>query len=145
MALWDWDENYWNPWPEMERMRRRMDRLLGRLGRTVAGAPFPLVNVWSNDEKAVVTAELPGVKGDELDISVENDVLTIGGSREPEKIEEGETCHRHERGHGSFSRNVALPFAVDPEKVEATCRNGVLTVSLPRTQASRPRKVEVKG
>ncbi len=145
MALWDWDEGYRGPWREIERMRQRMDRLFHELTGTVAGAPFPPVNVWSNDEKAVVTAELPGTKMENLDISVESDVLTLRGSREPEKLEQDETYHRHERGYGSFTRNVALPFAVDAEKVQATYKDGVLTVSLPRTPASRPKKIEVKG
>ena len=147
MAGWDWDFGRFdrNPWRELERIRRRGTELFGALRSNVFGAPFPQVNVWSDDEKAVVTAEVPGVKAEDLDLSVEGEVLTISGSREPVKIEEGERCRRHERGHGAFSRTISLPFAVDADRVEASYVNGVLRVTLPRSESSKPKKVAIKG
>jgi HSP20 family protein len=145
MALWDFEPFESSPWRELERMRRRMRRMLGELGGPAIGAPFPAVNILSDDDKAVVTAEIPGMKPEDLDVSVENDVLTIRGSREPEELEEGDRYRRRERGRGRFSRSVSLPFAVEAEGVEATYRNGVLRVTLPRSESSKPRKVEVAG
>ena len=147
MARWDWDSDrfYWNPWRELARMGRRANDLVDTLRGNVLGVPFPPVNVWCNNEKAVVTAELPGVKAEDLDLSVEGEVLTLSGSREAEKLDEGERFRRHERGHGAFSRTVALPFAVDADKVEASYAEGILSVALPRSEASKPKKVEIKG
>jgi len=145
MALWDAELFDWYPWRRLEELSRLADRLLGEATGALIGTPFPAVNVWADDEKAVVTAEVPGVKAEDLDISVESDVLTIRGSREPEKLQEGERYRRHERGHGQFTRSVSLPFAVDSDRVEARYKNGVLTVTLPRTEASKPKKIAIKG
>jgi len=145
MAHWDFDMFDWDPWHDFERLRRRMNALFGRVAGEVLGGPFPPVNVWSDDEKAVVTAEVPGVRKEDLDISVENDALTLKGSREPEEISEGERYRRRERGRGSFSRMIPLPFPVQAEGVEASYKNGVLTVTLPRAEASKPKKIEIKG
>jgi len=145
MTDWDIDLLDWYPWRTLQDMHRRMSRLLADVTDSVLGTPFPPVNVWTNDEKAVVTAELPGVKKEDLNVSVERDVLTISGSREPERLQEGESYRRHERGHGSFARNVSLPFAVDAENVTADLKDGVLSVTLPRTEASKPRRIQIKG
>jgi len=147
MARWDWDfETFdWNPWRELARMGRRANDLVDTFSGNVFGVPFPPVNVSCDSQKVVVTAEIPGVKPEDLDLSVQGEVLTLSGSRGPEKLEGDERFRRHERGHGAFLRTVALPFAVDGDKVEASCVNGVLSVSLPRSEASRPRKIEIKG
>ena len=145
MVLWDIQRRDWNPWREVDRMRRRMNRLLGDVSGTVLGGPFPAVNVRSDGSQAVATVELPGVRPEDIDINVENDLLTIRGSREPEPLAEGERFRRHERGHGSFVRDITLPFTVDAEKVQATYAGGILTITMPRTEASRPRKIEISG
>ena len=146
MAIWDWDiGTRWNPWREMDRMRRRMNQLVRQTAGGVLSGPFPPVNVWSNDEKAVATVEVPGVATEDLDISVENDVLTISGARDPEQTAEGVRYRRHERGHGAFSRNIPLPFSVEPDEVEASYENGILTITLPRAEVSKPRKIEITG
>ena len=146
MVLWDWDRDLFgrDAWRELARMRSRMNRLLGDITGTVLGTPFPPVNVSSDTEKVVVTAEVPGVKAEDLDLSVENDVLSISGSREPEKVADDEAYRRHERGHGAFARGVRLPYAVNPERIDASYADGVLTVTLPRSEASKPRKIEIK-
>ncbi len=142
-----WDRDIWfvrDPFGELDRLRRRMNRLFSAtVGQGLSGA-FPPVNVWSNSEKAVVSAELPGVNKEDLDISVENDVLTIKGHREPEKLAEGEVFRRNERGYGSFRRSVGLPFAVEPEKIKAEYKDGILRLELIRHEASKPRQIEIK-
>jgi HSP20 family protein len=149
MALWygDWDSDWFgrNPWRELESMRRWMGRLLSEMSDGAFGASFPLVNVRSDDQKAVVTAEVPGVKQEDLDVSVEDGALVIRGSREPEELAEGECYRRRERPYGAFARRVELPFAVDADRIEASYAQGVLTVTLPRSEASKPRKIEIKG
>ena len=145
MALRNWDVMDWSPWRDLDRMRRRMSRLMGDVAGSVIGTPFPPVNVWADDDHAVVSVEVPGVPSEDLDISVENDVLTVRGSRTPESLEEGERYRRHERGHGVFARRVALPFAVEADQVKADYEHGVLRIELPRAEASKPRKIEITG
>jgi HSP20 family protein len=102
------------------------------------------LNAWTNQNQAIITAEIPGIDADTLDINVIGDTLTLRGTREPEPIKEGETLLRGERNLGSFSRSLQLPFQVDAPKVTARAKNGVLIITLPRAEAEKPRKVAVK-
>jgi HSP20 family protein len=102
------------------------------------------MNVWTSEDNAVLTAELPGCNPDALDISVVSDTLTLSGSRAQKELEEGATYHRRERTCGGFTRTFQLPFTVDPNKVEASFERGVLKVTLPRAEADKPKKIEVK-
>jgi HSP20 family protein len=134
-------------WREIDRLRRDMDRLLEgsmHLPRVRAGR-YPAVNVWTNDQEGViVSAELPGVSPESIDISVTADTLTISGSRAPEDLPEEAQYHRRERYCEPFSRTVQLPYTVDTNKVEASAENGVLMISLPRAEAEKPKQIEVK-
>lgn len=137
-----------SPWREIEQMQRDMDRLFNRMTRfdRPAIAPeFPAINIWANEEGLVVTAELPGVNTDDIDISVVNETLTLSGIRQPDTLEEGDKYHRRERRHGKFSRTFQLPFAIEADNVEAVFENGVLHVSLPRAEAEKPKKIAVKA
>jgi len=147
MVLWDRTSDLldFGQWRELDRMHRRMNRLLRGIGITPTIPQFPPLNVWSDAEQAVVTAEMPGVRREDLDITVTNDVLSVRGSRAPEALKEGERCVLHERGHGSFARTVRLPFAVDSSKASARYIDGVLRITLPRSEAEKPRRVEIKG
>ncbi len=132
-------------WQEMERLQREMNRLLESFPpRRVQPAPsFPAMNLWVSDEGTIVTAEVPGIKPEDIDISVVNDLLTISGERLPEQVEENVRYHRRERGCGKFARSIQLPFAVDANKVEASFENGVLTINLPRKEEEKPKKIKV--
>jgi HSP20 family protein len=134
-------------WREMERLRRDMDRLFEGTAPRFARARgrFPAVNVWASEQEGViVTAELPGVSPDSIDISVTADTLTINGSRKPEDLPEGAQYHRRERYCDEFSRSVQLPYSVDTDGVEASLENGVLRIVLPRAEAEKPRQIAVK-
>ncbi len=131
---------------EMERLRREMNELFDRAGRAprLSGASsYPAMNVWMDADGAIVTAELPGVDPNDLDISVQNNTLTLKGSRTPEELEEGETYHRQERGYGQFQRAFQLPFEVEGSDVDATYEKGVLRIFLPRSEADKPKKIQV--
>jgi HSP20 family protein len=125
-----------------------MNQLFDRVDRgpslSVAGS-YPAMNVWANADGVVVTAELPGLDIEDLDISVNNNVLSVTGSRNPEELPEGTTYHRQERGYGQFQRTFQLPFEVETEDVEATYNNGVLQIALPRAEADKPKKILVKS
>ena len=135
------------PWREMERLRREMDRIVSNVGTaTGAAAPgYPALNVWTNEDGAIVTAELPGVSAEDIEISVVDDTLTLSGARKANDLKEGEVYHRRERGSGKFARALQLPFPVQATKVEAVFDKGVLSISLPRLEADKPRKITVKA
>ena len=124
---------YASPWREVRRMRREMDRLLNSAQQDVDTAPcYPAMNVWTNEDGAIATAELPGFDVDQIDIAVEGETLTVSGNREPEKMDEGARYHRRERGCGRFTRSFQLPFQVEGDAVEATFERGVLRVEPPK-------------
>jgi HSP20 family protein len=133
-------------WREMERLRREMDQLFSTVGSGLNVAPcYPAMNVWANQDGALITAELPGVRPEDIEISVVSDTLTLSGQRQPEELEEGDTYHRRERACGSFSRTFQLPFPVAADQVEAAFDKGVLRVTLPRLEEDKPRKITVKA
>jgi HSP20 family protein len=139
-----WD----SPWREMERLRREMNYLFDRssAGFGEGTAPdYPSLNVWTNEDGAVVTAELPGIAPEDIDISVEGSTMTLEVSRQPEALEQGGTYHRRERRHGRFSRSFQLPFQIDAKGVEAISEKGVLHISLPRAEEEKPKRIAVKG
>jgi HSP20 family protein len=134
---------------EMGRLRDEMDRLFGRwgTGHRFLSSPttFPPMNLWEDDDKLYVEAELPGLEMKDLEIYVNaGNQLTVKGERQEPKFESG-AWHRRERGCGSFARTLELPTHVDAEKVEAEFKNGVLTVTLPKAAESRPRRIEVRA
>jgi len=137
----------WSPWREMERLQHDMNRLYAdSAGWSRRGAPaFPAMNVWTSKDGAILTAELPGVKPDDIDISVVGDTLTLSGTRQVEDVDEETTFHRRERGFGKFTRSFQLPFHVDSGKVEARFDKGVLHVSLPYAEEDKPKKIAVKS
>jgi HSP20 family protein len=137
----------WSPWQEMGRLQRDMNRLFPETaGGSLRGAPaFPAMNVWTSKDGAILTAELPGVKPDDIDISVVGDTLTLLGTRQAEEAGEETTYHRRERGVGKFTRSFQLPFHVDSGKVEASFDKGVLHVSLPYAEEDKPKKISVKS
>ena len=142
----------WRPlgdmWSEMNRLQGEMNRLFGRYGagdgseRTAGG--YPALDLWEDEENLYVEAELPGMELGDLEIFVNgDDQLSIKGERKPPEIEKA-SWHRRERGFGSFSRLMSLPQNVDAEKVQAEFKNGVLTISMPKKEESKPRRIEVK-
>jgi HSP20 family protein len=111
------------------------------------GAFSPSVDVTEIDNQVQVTAELPGLTEDDIDLSLSQNVLTIRGEKKEEQEERDQNYHRIERSYGSFQRNIPLPVEVEAEQVEASFKNGVLTVTMPKTaQAQQERKkIEVKS
>ena len=133
----------WDPFREMESLRREMNRLFAQT--VPSGSPeFPALNVWVQDHNARVTAELPGIDAQDIDISVVGDTLTLKGDRKADVLREGESCHRQERGSGPFARTLKLPFRVDPERVSAKYEKGILRVTLPQSEEDKPKKIQIK-
>ncbi len=134
----------WDPFREIESLRREMNRLFAQTGPWIAPA-FPALNIWVQDHDALVTAELPGVDPQDLDISVDGDALTLSGTRNVDTLKEGESYHRQERSGGSFSRTIQLPFKVEADKVTAKYERGILQITLPRAEEDKPKKIQIKS
>jgi HSP20 family protein len=139
----------WQPTHTLAKLRREMDRLIsGVLGGLPDGGVWTLVrgqpalNLWETADTVNVEMEIPGVKGEQLDISVVGDQLTVKVDR-PDPEQEGVTYHRRERPVGTFTRVVTLPSEIDADHVEAELRNGVLLIRLPKAATARPRKIQV--
>lgn len=144
MALSEFPRLSSDPFSELRRMQSEMNRLFS--GFSAAGArDFPPINIWLGENSVVVTAELPGITGTDVNLSLQEDVLTLGGKREPKTQQENANWQRRERAYGSFSRAVQLPFRVDPDKVQARFNNGILEIELQRLEADRPKKIEIRG
>ena len=105
---------------------------------------FPAVNLGETEDAVFVYAFLPGVDAKSLDVSVEGSLLTLSGRRERPEVPEGAAWYRNERFTGDFSRSFSLPETVDPDHVEATLKNGVLTVRMTKRAEMQPRRLEVK-
>ena len=105
----------------------------------------PAVDVVEQDNAYVLRAEIPGIAPNEIDVQVENDVLTLRGERKQENQEERDGYRRVERSYGSFSRTFVLPKGTNVEAIEARAEHGVLSISIPKVQTASARKVEVKG
>jgi HSP20 family protein len=133
---------------DLDRVRREMDRLLEAVsgqseGRVTAGV-YPLVNLTEDPENYYLRAELPGMKGDELDIQVTANSLSLSGERKIAPEGQGVKYHRREREGGRFSRVMTLPGDINAEKVEADLINGVLTVKIAKAEAAKPKQVTVR-
>lgn len=131
---------------ELDQLRRRMDQLFGDAAASpqIAGSGvFPLINLTEDKNNYYVHAELPGVKGDDLDIQATARNLAISGERRLETEQEGTRYHRREREAGTFSRMIGLPGEIDPDKVEADLANGILTVVVPKAEISKPKQITV--
>lgn len=136
--------NFADSFKEMDLIQKQLNRLLSMDGYSRVGE-FPPINVWTSGDNCMLTAEIPGLESEDLEISVVNETLTLRGSRKPEALQEGETYHRREREFGEFSRSLQLPFRIDSEQVQAKFKNGVLTISLPRAENDKPRKISVRN
>jgi len=136
------------PWGAFDDLRREMDALLGKTG---AGPPgghrgvFPATNLYETQEAYVLTAELPGVGSDDIDVSLKGTTVTIRGERKVDRGDGETNIHRLERQSGSFRRAFELPVAIDPDKVEAIHKNGVLMLRLPKAAEHQPRQISVRS
>lgn len=142
MLLSDFGRIGFDPFLEMRRMQQEMNQ---RLGGLTAGAAqeYPPINLWLGENSVAVTAELPGIAPDDVDLTMRENTLTLKGERKSR--DETSVWHRRERPNGRFSRTIQLPFRVDPEQVEARYANGLLEVELHRPEADQPRKIQIKG
>ena len=141
----------YDPFRELRSLQDEMNRLFGstlsRSGSdegTWGNAWSPRVDIYENKDNLVIEAELPGMKAEDVDISIENNVLTIQGKREFEKKDEEDNFHRVERHYGSFTRSFTLPPTVNSEDATADFKNGVLHLKLAKREEAKPHRIEIK-
>lgn len=146
MAILGWPYR-WIPRREVSRLRDEMEQMLAgweRQGRRWLGTEeFPPVNVYSVGDDVILTAELPGMKQEDIDLQITGNSLAIQGERRPEVEENVGKYHRRERRAGSFVRAVQLPEEVDGDRAVARYADGILTVTLPRAESAKPRRISV--
>ena len=131
---------------DLGQARREMDRLFDSLGGLTGfrtAGVYPAINVSETGEAILVRAELPGVKPEDLDVTVENNTLMLAGKREVESESNDVSYHRREREWGSFRRSFDLPTRVASESVNARYHNGILTIELPKAAEVRPKQIAI--
>jgi HSP20 family protein len=121
------------------------DRFWGPAGRQEEQEFVPSVDVKETDDALQITAEAPGLKPEEMDITLTGDVLTIKGEKKAQRQDDRSGYHLVERRYGRFQRSFRLPVEVDREQLSATSQDGVLTITLPKAAKSGPARIEVKG
>lgn len=136
------DTDLFSSLQDMQRLQQQLSRLIS-VEKYPSTEEFPSINIWTSENGAIARTEIPGIDPNDIEISIVNDTLTIKGFRNPEIIQEDQTCHRQERGHGQFTRSLQLPFRVETDEVLARSSNGVLEITLPRAKADQPRKIGV--
>jgi len=156
MAIVRWEPfrrmREWDPFEDVSTFPQQMDRLFsqyfGRAGRgeeaLAPGAWTPAVDIYETDEKMVIKAELPGLKKEDIDIEVRDNTLTLKGERKFEQETQEKNYHRVERSYGSFQRSFLLPSTIRQEAIEATFKDGILEISLPKAEEAKPKKLEIK-
>lgn len=144
MSLIRWQKSEPNVWalPHFETLHDEINRVFGT-HRSLQSAP-PAVDFYEDRDQLVLKAELPGVNREDLDLSLHDGVLTLAGERREEKAFENAEVHRSERFLGKFQRSFTLPAAVDAAKVQASFKDGILTVTLPKAETAKPKHIEVK-
>jgi HSP20 family protein len=139
----------WDPWRELAGFERQFDEMFGR-GRPAPrgqgmGTWVPAVDVHQDGDTMVVCAEIAGVDPDDVEVTIDDDVLSISGRREDDrKVEEGQWIRR-ERFTGQFRRSISLPPGVDPAKVKANAKNGVIEIRVPRPSPTEPHRVKLSS
>jgi HSP20 family protein len=144
----------WDVLRELDNLRREIDEAFrsggnsrsfgGGLASAVAGRRLPLVNVSEDDGNLYVDVLVPGVDPAGIDLSVAGNTMAISGERKPFAEQLGQVVHRSELGSGTFSRTMELPVDVDPNKIEALCKDGIMHITLGKAEHAKPKKIEIK-
>jgi HSP20 family protein len=138
----------WEPFRDMLSLRADMDRLFkslfGEIPEEKEGFWAPVMDIEEDNDNIMVKAEIPGMKKEDIKVSVRNNVLMISGERAQEKELKNKTYHRVERYYGKFSRTITLPSEVETDKIKASYKDGVLCVTLPKPESKRPKQIDVE-
>jgi HSP20 family protein len=138
----------WDPLQEFVALSNRLNRTINdpftQRTEDSFGAWAPPVDILERQDHLVIRAEVPGIRKEDMDVRIENGVLTLHGERKEEKDVKDQSAHLMERVYGSFTRSFSLPTTVDATKVTATYKDGVLEVMVPKVETAKPKSVEIK-
>jgi HSP20 family protein len=138
----------WEPFRDMMNLRADMDRFyknfFGGFPDEHDGFWAPVVDIVEDKDSYIVKAEIPGMKKEDIKVTVRDNILTISGERSSETEEKEKTYHRIERSYGRFSRTIALPSTVDASKIKAAYKDGVLQITLPKPESAKPKQIDVE-
>ncbi|GFE62923.1 Hsp20/alpha crystallin family protein [Geobacter sp. AOG2] len=144
----------WDVFKELDSLRREIDEAFRGAGLSRPFGPtflspvttrrFPLVNFSEDEGHVYVEALIPGVDPKDVDLSVLRNTVTIGGERKPFAEKEGQVVHRTELGSGKFSRTIELPVDIDPERITAQCKDGIMLITLAKAEHAKPKKIDIK-
>jgi len=152
MTLIRWNPTRWDPFGELSTLQEGMNRLFEDLLPTTrrenkeisTGAFYPAVDIYEGEKEITLKAELPGVNKKDVHVEVNDGVITLRGERKIEEEKKKENYHRLERSYGNFHRSFTLPNTVDPGKVKAHYKDGVLEITLPRKEEVKPQSIPVE-
>ena len=142
----------WEPFRDLLTLQERMNRIYDQATRNPGQSPSgeeqlgtwaPAVDIYETEKEIVLKADLPGVNLSDVDIRLENNILTVRGERHFEKEVKQENFHRVERIYGTFARTFTLPNTVNPEKIDAAYDNGVLQITMPKREEARPKQIKI--
>ncbi len=122
-----------------------MERFFDPRGWLPTGEWAPALDIRETDDSIVVRAEVPGMSSGDIEVSVQNNTLTISGEKTEKTEDAGETYYRSERRYGAFRRDIPLATIVDTDRIQATCKDGVLTVTLPKSEQAKGKRIDVKA
>jgi len=136
----------WNDdvFSEMERMRREINRHLSNFGQT-GSTTYPLMNVYDSKDEIVVTAELPGLSKERVNITISDGILTLSGNLEPLSKVKNMTAVRKERSEGKFEKTLRIPAKVMQDSIRASFSNGILTITLPKSEEAKPKTIAIEA
>lgn len=141
----------WEPFRDLLTLSDRMNRMFNDPAfRVMTPAEpvsgwFPPVDIHEESDRIVLRAEIPGVRADDIDVSVENNTITLRGEKKQEEEVDTDNAYRLERYYGSFSRSFVLSTKINPEQIKATCKDGVLEVVVPKAEEVKPKKIKILG
>lgn len=131
-------------WREMDRIRKEFDNIFSGYQRVTDSGTYPLLNVYDNRDEVIVTAELPGMTKEKVNITFMDEVLTVSGKLEPLSDTQKMTAVRRERSIGAFEKRVHVPFKVQQDKISASFEDGVLTIRMPKSEEARPKTITIE-
>ena len=144
------DITRFDPFRDITSLREEIDRLFDTFFGRTAGiterevAWIPAIDLEETDDAYIVKAELPGMKKEDIKLSISENALTISGERKMEREDKGKTYHRVEMAYGKFLRTIQFPGEVDPDKAKATYKDGILTITIPKSEKAKPKEIEIE-
>ena len=136
-----WDNDRWS---ELEKIKLDMNNLLTGADRNYPGRSYPLVNIYDSKESIIMTAEMPGMAKEDVNIAFSDGRITLSGERSSSDKNKDLSCLRSERDLGKFEKSIRIPIKIEPDKISAALINGVMTITLPKAEEAKPKIIKIQ-